>query len=123
MRSILMASITSVCVCAFSGPASAAQKVYLPGHGVSLPVVVKEVKAVYPAAALQAGIAGSVMLACVVRPDGTVGAVKVVKSLDPAHGFDRAAVRAMKQWRFKPGVRRGRPVAVRIDTEMTFTTR
>lgn len=29
----------------------------------------------------------------------------------------------MKQGRFKPGLKDGRPVPVRIDTEMTFSTR
>ena len=40
------------------------------------------VRATYPPAALKSGIWGSVMLECVVRPNGSVGRVKVVKSLD-----------------------------------------
>jgi outer membrane biosynthesis protein TonB len=33
------------------------------------------------------------------------------------------AVNAVKQWRFRPGMFRGRPVAVRIDVELTFSLR
>ena len=123
MPSILRTSLAAACLCLLAGPASTADKIYLPGHGVSLPVVVKEVRATYPPAALKSGIWGSVTLECVVRPNGSVGRVKVVKSLDTRNGFDRAAIDAMKQWRFKPGVKDGKPVPVLINTEMTFRTR
>lgn len=123
MQSIVRTSLAVACLSVLAGTASTADRIYLPGHGVSLPVVIREVKAAYPPEALKSGIWGSVMLECVVRPNGTVGRVRVVKSLDTRNGFDRAAVRAMKQWRFKPGLKDGKPVAVRIDTEMTFTTK
>ena len=124
MRSILRTCLAVACLSGLAGGVGlAAEKVYLPGHGVSLPVVVSEVHAVYPPAALKSHIAGTVMLECVVRPDGTVGKVKVVKSVDSKHGFDDAAVRAMKQWRFKPGLKDGRAVPVRVNTEMTFRTK
>lgn len=48
---------------------------------------------------------------CVVGPDGTVGDVQVVKSLDKEHGLDDEAVKAAKQWRFNPGRRDGKPVS------------
>jgi TonB family protein len=49
-----------------------------------------------------------------------VGEVKVTGSLDKQFGLDAAAVDAMKQWEFTPGTKEGRPVAVRVDVEMTF---
>ena len=47
--------------------------------------------------------------------------VKVARSLDSVYGLDEAAVKAMKQWEFKPGLKDGKPVAVRISVDMAFT--
>ena len=60
---------------------------------------------------------------CVVRPDGTVGDVQIVRSLDPTFGLDLQAIAAVKQWKFAAGTRLGEPVAVRITIELTFTLR
>lgn len=57
----------------------------------------------------------------VVLPNGTVGDVTVVKSLDDEHGLDEQAIRATRQWQFKPGTKDGKPVAVEVTIEMTFT--
>ena len=96
-------------------------QVYAPGNGVSLPVVVTSVNPEYTADAKRARIEGIVLLESVVLQDGTVGEVTVVRSLDSTFGLDRQAVAAMKLWRFKPGMKDGKPVAVRVQIEMTFT--
>jgi protein TonB len=59
-----------------------------------------------------------VELEVVVKKDGTVGDVKVKKSLDAE--LDEEAVKAMKKWEFKPGTKEGKPVDVLVDVEMTF---
>jgi periplasmic protein TonB len=94
--------------------------IYTPGNGVSLPQVVKEVKAEYTEEAKQNRIEGTVGLNLVVLADGAVGDVKVAQSLDTIYGLDANAVTAMKQWQFKPGVKDGKPVAVRIHVQMAF---
>src|SRR2546428_9900218 len=95
--------------------------VYKPGDGVTLPVVTKQVKAVYTQQAMDAHIEGTVGLDVVVKADGLVGDVKVARSLDPTYGLDDQAVTAMKQWQFKPGTKDGKPVAVRVDVLINFT--
>jgi TonB family protein len=97
--------------------------VYRPGSGVINPRVLREVKPQYTADAMRAKVQGTVLLECVVMPDGTVGRVDVVKSLDPTFGLDQEAVKAAKQWRFQPGTRFGEPVAVLVTIELTFTLR
>jgi periplasmic protein TonB len=97
--------------------------VYQPGNGVTLPVVIREVKPQYTAEAMRAKVQGTVWLECVVLPDGSVGPVEVVRSLDSSFGLDQEAVRAAKQWRFRPGMRFGEPVAVLVTIELTFTLR
>lgn len=97
--------------------------VYRPGNGVQLPRVIKEVKPAYTAEAMRAKVQGTVLLECVVLPDGTVGNVQIAKSLDSSFGLDQEAIKAAKQWRFQPGTRMGEPVAVLVTIELTFTLR
>lgn len=96
---------------------------YRPGNGVQLPQPLREVKPQYTADAMRAKVQGTVLLECVVLPDGTVGSVEVVRSLDSAFGLDQEAIKAAKQWRFRPGTRFGEPVAVLVTIELTFTLR
>jgi protein TonB len=88
--------------------------------GTVNPTPVKTVNAKYTAAALKERIEGTVGLNAEVRDDGTVGAVKVTRSLDTQYGLDEAAIAAMRQWRFRPGTKDGKPAAVSVDVEMTF---
>jgi protein TonB len=97
--------------------------VYRPGNGVDLPRVEHEVKPQYTAEAMRAKVQGTVLLECVVLPDGSVGNVQVSKSLDSSFGLDQEAIKAAKQWRFRPGTRQGQPVAVLVTIELTFTLR
>jgi outer membrane biosynthesis protein TonB len=47
----------------------------------------------------------------------------VVRSLDNTFGLDQEAIKAAKQWRFRPGTRLGEPVPVLITIELAFTLR
>ena len=122
MRNVLLLAAVT---CLFALPAagadwqSAGRQVYKPGNGVSAPVVVKEVKPQYTAAAKDAKVQGTVLLDCVVDTDGRVGEVKVVKALHD--DLDREAVKAARQWEFKPGTKDGQAVRVQIALEMTFS--
>jgi TonB family protein len=89
----------------------------------ALPTVVSEERPVYTPAAMSAKIEGTVLMKVLVNADGSVGSVRVVKSLDAEHGLDDSAVAAAKRWRFRPGTREGKPVAVEVDLEMLFTLR
>jgi len=96
---------------------------YRPGSGITLPRVLREVKPAYTADAMRAKVQGSVWLECIVMPDGSVGEVKVTRSLDPIFGLDHEAIKAARMWKFTPGTRMGEPVPVIITIELTFTLR
>jgi len=91
--------------------------------GLTLPKAVKEVKPQYTSDAMKARIEGKVTLECVVKADGKVGDVRVVKSLDKTHGLDDEAVKAAKQWRFSPGRKNGKAVPVVLSLDFTFAVR
>ena len=97
--------------------------VYRPGNGVESPRVVRKGEPRYTAEAMRAKVQGAVLVEAVVLPDGTVGDVTVIRSLDRNFGLDEEAVKAAKLWLFIPGTRFGEPVAVLVTIELTFTLR
>jgi TonB family protein len=97
--------------------------VYQPGNGVTLPRILREVKPAYTSDAMRAKVQGTVLLQCVVRPDGAVTDIQVLRSLDSVFGLDQEAIKAARQWRFAPGTRMGQAVPVQITIELTFTLR
>jgi len=99
----------------------AQSEVHRPGNGVTLPVVLTEVKPDYTREAMQQQIQGSVWLSCVVSEKGVITEVEVTRSLDKEFGLDQAAIDAARQWTFRPGRKDGKAVAVRITIELTFT--
>ena len=88
------------------------------GNGVTLSLVIRELKLSYPPGAMRDGVQGGVNLECVVLTDGTVGDVRVTKPLHPE--IDEAAVRILRQWIFKPGTKDGVAVPVQVEVEMHF---
>jgi TonB family protein len=89
--------------------------------GIVKPEVVTKIQPTYTRDAMRALIQGFVTLQFVVEPDGSVGPVRVVRSLDAAHGLDDAAIAALKQWRFKPGTKDGVPVRALSNLLLAFT--
>lgn len=91
--------------------------------GTTAPRLVREARPAYTADAKRAGIQGVVGMEVVVRADGTVGDVRVTRSLDKTFGLDDEAVKTVKKWRFAPGRKDGVAVPVLVEIEMTFTLR
>jgi len=60
----------------------------------------------YPPRAKQQGIEGYVDLQFTITPVGTVGDVEVIRS-KPPYIFDRAAIRAVRKWRYNPKLEGG----------------
>jgi TonB family protein len=90
------------------------------GGAVSAPRLIFDPKPRYNERAMRARITGTVIISAVVRPDGTVGDIAVLQSLDPTLGLDQEAVATARRWRFSPGTRDGSPVPVRVRIELTF---
>jgi TonB family protein len=125
VASVVAAVATGTAIALFPiGTAVSAQsrpEVFNPGGGVSLPRVLTEVKPQYTQEAMDAKIQGTVWLRVVVLASGDVGDVEVAQSLDDKYGLDRNAMAAAKQWKFVAGQKDGKPVAVEVTIEMTFT--
>jgi TonB family protein len=94
---------------------------YRPGSGVTPPRLLREVKAEYTDEARRRAITGDVVLEIVVRRDGSVGDVTVLRGL--GLGLDQRAIAAVRQWRFDPARLRGTPVDVIVEVAVEFTLR
>lgn len=105
------------------GPDGTGGDIYHVGNGVTVPVLIRDVKPQYTPDAMRAKVQGSVWLECVVLPDGSVGDIRVTRSLDQRFGLDEEAIKAARQWRFRPGLRMGERVSVMVTIELTFNLR
>lgn len=94
---------------------------YRPGSGVEPPRLLREVRADYSDEARRANITGEVVLEIVVRSNGTVGDVKVLRGLPM--GLSDRAIDAVKQWRFAPARMKGTPVDVVVEVGVEFKLR
>ena len=64
-------------------------------------------------------IEGTVLLQCIVRKDGTVDEVKVLKGL--GYGLDESAIETIAtKWRFQPGTYKDEPVDVSVNIDVSF---
>jgi TonB family protein len=92
--------------------------VYRAGPRVSHPALVDKVEPSYTEEAREARVSGIVLASLAVDPSGKPQNVTVVKGL--GHGLDEKAVEAVRQWRFRPGMKDGMPVTVGIKVAVNF---
>jgi TonB family protein len=86
---------------------------------LTAPVARRKVDPGYDPDAVRERLEGVVVLYAIIRHDGTVGAVKVVRGLDPR--LDENAVRALERWQFDPARRNGTPVALEAVVHIPFS--
>jgi TonB family protein len=72
----------------------------------------------YPMTARRAGVQGPVVLRGIVRKDGTIDDVEVIKDLP--YGLGDAARDAVSRWRFRPATYRGDPIDVYYTVTVNF---
>lgn len=91
--------------------------------GVTVPELIPETKVQpeYPELARRARIEGKVFLQAVIRKDGTVGDIKVLREPPGDLGFADRAVAAVSQWRYRPAMQNNRPVDVYFTVMVNFT--
>jgi periplasmic protein TonB len=87
-------------------------------QGVSQGLIVKKVQPVYPPQARQMRLEGKVELQASISQSGSISSVKQLSG-DPVLG--RAAIDAVRQWKYKPYYLNGEPVAVETQVTVNFT--
>ncbi|PTX94362.1 energy transducer TonB [Opitutus sp. ER46] len=97
----------------FAAPAFAQSK-------VEPPVPVRTVQPTYPNDLRREGVMGVVVIKCVIDQQGNVTEPEVEKSSNA--GFDRAALDAVKRWKFKPAKQDGNPIAQKVSIPIKFVS-
>jgi len=91
---------------------------YSVGGGVTAPIPIYKPEPPYSEEARKAKHQGTVVLFIIVDATGNVTDARVVKPL--GLGLDEKALDTVRTWKFKPGLRNGIPVAVRVMVEVQF---
>ncbi|HVW19575.1 MAG TPA: energy transducer TonB [Opitutaceae bacterium] len=86
---------------------------------VEPPVPVRTTAPDYPYELRRAGVSGVVTVSCLVDAHGDVQDMQVVKASNEA--FVQPAMEALKKWKFKPAVRAGAHVPLRVSIPIRFT--
>jgi TonB family protein len=88
------------------------------GGAIKAPQKVLDVRPVYPPVALEARVAGVVIVEARIGTDGGVEEAHVLRSIPL---LDGAALDAVKQWRFTPTLLNGQPTPVMMTLTVNFT--
>ena len=90
-----------------------------PSGELSQPAAIRKVDPAYPLQLMRQNVGGTVILYAIIRADGTVGSVRVLRGVDER--LDRFASQAVAQWQFQPYRRNGHTAA--SETGLTFEFR
>jgi TonB family protein len=97
----------------------------LDSHGVPVaatdltqPMATRKVDPAYPMELMRENVSGTVILYAVIHADGTVGEVRVLRSIDER--LDHFASAAVEQWKFSPATKNGSPVDVVATFQIPF---
>jgi protein TonB len=86
--------------------------------GLSGPVPLRKVDPKYPPELKHEGVEGEVVLYAVIRKDGSVDSIQLVKGLDPE--LDENSMEALGRWKFQPATRNGQPVELVAVVHIPF---
>lgn len=87
------------------------------GGDIRAPRQVRRVEAIYPDAAVAAGIEGTVVIEAIIGKDGAVRDARIAKSVPL---LDEAALAAVKEWAYSPTLLNGVPVDVAMTVSVSF---
>ncbi len=90
--------------------------------GTVPPKFTHKVKPDYPSKGLAERLQGYVIVEAVLRKDGTMSDMVVLRELGGGElGFEEASLAALEQWKFEPGQVDGKPADVRMTIKIDFT--
>ena len=85
---------------------------------LSGPVPLQKVDPKYPPTLISERVTGEVILYAVIRRDGSVDSIQLVRGIDEQ--LDANAIRALRQWKFRPGAKQGVPIELEAIVHIPF---
>ncbi|GEM_PF-4376388 len=86
----------------------------------SPPKVLRRIPPVYPAKAFRRGIEGTVIINALISESGNVIRTKILRPIKGDFGFEKACMKAVREWRFQPAVKNGKNVKVWRPISIVF---
>jgi len=93
----------------------------LSSSDLSAPSPIRKVDPKYPPTLINEHVEGEVILYAVIRRDGSVDSIQLVRGLDEE--LDKNAMNALSQWKFRPATRQGEPVDLEAIVHIPFHAR
>jgi len=110
ISSALCCGFAAICIGTAEGPTV-----------VRNPRLIAAVAPSFPAKARRAGIhEATVLVQAVIDTEGRVSDPVVLRCTRPGFGFERAALKVIREWRYEPGLQDGRPVTVYFTIPIDF---
>jgi protein TonB len=121
-RSVIALSAIVLSAVAVSAAGLAPRALADPEENVTMPSILPEsyVAPVYPEDARKAGAEGTVLLSLVVTKKGVPKDVTLAEGVEGWPSLGKAALKAVKKWRFEPGTKDGKPVDMEIKIPVKF---
>ncbi|HYL68578.1 MAG TPA: TonB family protein [Candidatus Limnocylindria bacterium] len=91
------------------------------GGKLSGPDLLQKVDPKYPPEMIKEHVQGEVILYAIIRKDGSVDSIQLVRGIDPQ--LDRNAMEALAHWKFRPGTREGAPIDMETVAHIPFRFR
>ncbi|HTG30704.1 MAG TPA: TonB family protein [Methylomirabilota bacterium] len=111
-------SATGSWILNFSELRSSSSAPHVTSADLSGPSPVKKSDPRYPPTLINEHVEGEVVLYAVIRADGSVDSVELVRGLDAQ--LDANAMEALSQWKFRPASRQGTPVDLEAIVHIPF---
>jgi len=111
-------SATGSWILNFSELRSSASGPHVTSADLSGPSPIKKSDPRYPPTLVNEHVEGEVVLYAVIRADGSVDSVELVRGIDQQ--LDANAMEALSQWKFRPATRQGAPVDLEAIVHIPF---
>ncbi len=95
-----------------------AEPLYKPGRGVTFPQPIYKPDPEFSDEARRRKFEGVVTLSAIVTSKGDTTEIKVTQG--PGYGLDEKALGAVRQWKFRPATKDGKPVSVELNIQVAF---
>ena len=105
-------------ILSFSELDEGAQPPFTQRERLAAPVPVQKADPKYPPELIKEHVQGEIVLYAIIRKDGSVDSIQVVRDLDPQ--LDQNAIQALSEWKFRPATRAGQPVDIEAVVHIPF---
>jgi protein TonB len=85
----------------------------------TMPKIIRQANVTYPTAAKRSNVEGKVVIRVLIGTNGKAEKMEIAES-EPEGIFDEAALKSLKYWQFRPGIKNGELVSTWVKIPLSF---